>query len=280
MPSSPPLASRPSASTASDQTRLPCERTTGSPIPSLRPELDLAVVAAAGQPPVRQHRQGPDPAAVREDHGLARTVLGPELDLAVCAAAGQPPVRQHRQGQDPAAVREDHRLAHTVLGPELDLAVCRRRWPAARPPAPPGTGPGCRAARTTGSPIPSLGQSLILPSSPPLASRPSASTARDRTAAAVREDHRLARTVLGPELDLAVVAAAGQPPVRQHRQRPDRAAVREDHRLARTVLGPELDLAVVAAAGQPPVRQHRQGPDRAAVREDHRLARAVLAARA
>ncbi len=44
--------------------------------------------------------------------------------------------------------------------------------------------------------------------------------------------------------------------------------MREDHRLARTVLGPELDLAVAAAAGQPPVRQHRQGLDRAAVRED------------
>ena len=107
----------------------------------LGPELDRAVVAAAGQPPVRQHRQGRDRAAVREDHGLARAVLGPELDLAVLAAAGQPPVRQHRQGQDRLAVREDHGLAPAVLGPELDLAVV----------------------------------------APPLASRPSASTARDKT---------------------------------------------------------------------------------------------------
>ena len=72
--------------------------------------------------------------------------------------------------------------------------------------------------------MPSLGQSLILPSSPPLASRPSGSAARDQTPYRAK-DHRLAPEVLGPELDLAVVAAAGQPPVRQHRQRHDHTAV-------------------------------------------------------
>ena len=59
---------------------------------------------------------------MREDHGLAHTVLRPELDL-VNSAAGQPPVRQYRQGPDWTAVQEDHGLAHTVPRPELDLAV-------------------------------------------------------------------------------------------------------------------------------------------------------------
>jgi hypothetical protein len=35
--------------------------------------------------------------------------------------------------------------------------------------------------RTTGSPVPPFVQSLIVPSSPPLASRPSSSTAREKT---------------------------------------------------------------------------------------------------
>ena len=36
--------------------------------PLLRPQLDLAVIAAARQPPVRQHRQRHDLGAVREHH--------------------------------------------------------------------------------------------------------------------------------------------------------------------------------------------------------------------
>ena len=54
-----------------------------------------------------------------EDHRLTHSVPRPDLDLAVIAAAGQPPVRQHRQGLHPAAVPEDHGLAHSVSGPEF-----------------------------------------------------------------------------------------------------------------------------------------------------------------
>jgi len=104
----------------------------------------------------------------------------PDFDLAVfVAAAGQSPVRQHRQGPDPAALREDHRPAPTLLRPDFDLAVLPPL--ASRPSASTArdlTQLPC--ARTTGSPVPSLGQILIMPSSPPLAS-PSASTARDQT---------------------------------------------------------------------------------------------------
>lgn len=67
-----------------------------------RPDLDLAVIAAAGQPPVRQHRQGPHPAAVPKDHGLAHSVSGPVFDLAVGAVAGQQSVSRNRQGQNRA----------------------------------------------------------------------------------------------------------------------------------------------------------------------------------
>ena len=46
----------------------------------------MAVVTAAGQPPVGPPHQGIDRAAVLEDDGFALAVLGPELDLAVFAA--------------------------------------------------------------------------------------------------------------------------------------------------------------------------------------------------
>ena len=39
---------------------------------------------------------------------------------------------------------------------------------------------------------------------------------------------------------LAVLAAASQPPVRQHHQQPDLAAVRKDHRIPSAVLGQSL----------------------------------------
>src|SRR6516225_9653247 len=84
----------------------------------------------------------------------------------------------------------------------------------------------------------------------------------------MRKDHGLVQTVSRPELDLAVVTAAGQSPVGQHRQRVYPAAMREDHGFAHTVSRPELDLAVVTGARRPPVRQHHKGPDRAALRED------------
>src|SRR5215472_1972512 len=80
--------------------------------------FDITVAAAAGEPSVREHRQGQDLAAVRENHRHARALHRPEPDVAVFAAAGQPPVRRHRQGPDPGpipAMREDHRLARTLL---------------------------------------------------------------------------------------------------------------------------------------------------------------------
>src|SRR4051812_46368461 len=51
-PSSPPLASRPSGSTARDRTELPCERTTGSPAPSFGHSLILPLLPplAAARP--------------------------------------------------------------------------------------------------------------------------------------------------------------------------------------------------------------------------------------
>ena len=76
--------------------------------------------------------------------------------------------------------------------------------------------------RITGSPTSSHGQTLIWPSSPPLASRPSASTARDY-AQLLPQDHGLAHSVSGPEFDLAVDAAAGQPSVSRNRQGQNRA---------------------------------------------------------
>src|SRR5271165_6246433 len=91
--------------------------------------------------------------------------------------------------------------------------------------------------RTTGSPGTFVDQSCTKPSPPPPASHPSGRTASDWTPpidlakglarAALREDHRRARPIYGPELDLAVFAAAGQPPIRQHRQRRDPAVQRQ-----------------------------------------------------
>ena len=121
-------------------------------------------------------------------------------------------------------MHEDHGLAPAVPGPELDLCRRRRRWPAAHPPAPPETRPGCRAGGPRAR-LAVLGPELDLPSSPPLASRPSGSTARDWTGLPCCEDHGLALPSLGQSLICAVVAAAGQPAVRQHRQGPNRAAV-------------------------------------------------------
>ena len=74
--------------------------------------------------------------------------------------------------------------------------------------------------------------------------------------------------VNNPEPDLAVFAAAGQPPVRR---RSDKAAMREDYRLARTVPGQSLTVPSVLPRASRPSAQHRQGPDEL-LREDHRLA--------
>jgi hypothetical protein len=65
-------------------------------------------------------RKGCDRAAMREDHRLARTVRRPQLDLAVTAAAGEAPLPQHRNGSHFAAMREDHRISNTVLRPAPD----------------------------------------------------------------------------------------------------------------------------------------------------------------
>jgi hypothetical protein len=130
------------------------------------PELNAAVGAATGQPPVWQHREGPDTAAVREDHRLARAVLGPEFDAAVGIAAGQPPVQQHREGPGPAygEVLEVRGLARTVR-PERDVVILAdagqpcvrqnhegqdpsRRTAAASSPSKHPTGAGCPQTTT------------------------------------------------------------------------------------------------------------------------------------
>jgi hypothetical protein len=80
-------------------------------------ELDLAASAATGQPPVPQHRQGPDRTAVREDHRLARLLLGPELDVAVLAEA----VRNEWAGAMVSASR-----AHARVGREIGLYPSKR----------------------------------------------------------------------------------------------------------------------------------------------------------
>ena len=72
-------------------------------------------------------------------------------------------------------------------------------------------------------------------------------------------------TILGQRLNRAEIIAAGWPRVRQRRQRHYRSALREDRRLTCTILGPQLYLAVVAGARQPPVRENPQDPDRATV---------------
>jgi hypothetical protein len=51
------------------------------------------------------------------------------------------------------------------------------------------------------------------------------------------------------ERDVAVEAAGGQSSVLQDRQRHDRIAGRDDLRLARTILGPDLDFAILAGRG-------------------------------
>ena len=52
-----------------------------------------------------------------------------------------------------------------------------------------------------------------------------------------------------PDFDVAVVVTGGQPPVRQYHQRVHPAALGEDHRLASSLLRPELDITIVAATG-------------------------------
>jgi len=143
--------------------------------PNLRgPKLDQAVCAAAGQPPVLQHRQRYDLAAVRGYFlrlvGKALNGLGPELDRAIVAAAGQPPVLQRHHPADRAAVPEDRdRLPRTLLAPEFDRAVVVA-----------ATGqPPVRQHRQRHDLAAPVGQILMLgwSASPPLASRPSGSTA-------------------------------------------------------------------------------------------------------
>src|SRR5262249_25045151 len=158
------------------------------------------------QPPVRHLRQRINHVAVLEDHQLARTLLRPQLDLAVFAAAGQPPVRQHRQSPDPTDVRDDHRLARNPLRPQLDpLSALPRPPPPPASPPPPPTPP--------------------LPPSPP---------------PPFPDDPRLPHPTLRPHLNLPVIPAARQPPVRQHRQRRSPASVWQNDRLACTPFGHSL----------------------------------------
>ena len=88
-----------------------------------KPKLDLAFQAGAGQPPVRQHRQRPNLAAMLEDYRLAHTLPRPELDRAVAATAGKPSVRQSRERGDRTAMRENYRRAGALFRPKLDLAI-------------------------------------------------------------------------------------------------------------------------------------------------------------
>jgi len=106
----------------------------------------------------------------------------PELDFAIVAAAGQPPVRQHHQRPDLTLAACERIIGsslpsfgHSLILPSLPPLTRRPSASGA------GASIKLPWVRTIGSPAPSLGQSLILPSLPPPASRPSASTTRQYT---------------------------------------------------------------------------------------------------
>ena len=91
-----------------------------------------------------------------------------------------------------------------------------------------------------------LAQSLIRPSSPPVATRPSARTARDKADSSLVIVTGFVRSSFGQSL-----IVPSRLPLASH---PFRNVVRP-----RAILRTELDRAVVAATSQPPVLQHRQG---------------------